>query len=347
MRNCLGRSGGCRRDRRARLRCPWAAAGPGRASRRRADQRHKPHWCGGCRRDRRARLRYPRCRKVQRAWPRCRWAAGPGRTTSRRAEPPIIDPAPLVWRAPEGSAAVLVGGGGARTKQKSHIISYGHFWRPPRNVAIATTLLHDLKYPQGNYVRNCLGRSGGCRRDRRARLRCPWAAAGPGRASRRRADQRHKPHWCGGRRRDRRAWPRCPWAADPGRATRRRTKPPISDTSPTGMEGAGGTGGPGCGARGRRRGLARLRDRPLRAKLACGDLAGGPPHTSTHSGPARRTERAAARQGRRAFTQLDQTLNTVESANTQHNRKCKHSAQSRLRALSAVAQPPPRRPGPR
>ena len=107
MRNCLGRSGGCRRDRRA--------------------------------------------------WPRCRWAAGPGRTTSRRAEPPIIDPAPLVWRAPEGSAAVPVGGGRARTKQKSHIISYGHFWRPPRNVAIATTLLHDLKYPQGNYVRNWRG----------------------------------------------------------------------------------------------------------------------------------------------------------------------------------------------
>ena len=144
MRNCLGRSGGCRRDRRAWLRCPWAVAGPGRASRRRADQRHKPHWCGGCRR-------------ARRAWPRCRWAAGPGRTTSRRAEPPIIDPAPLVWRAPEGSAAVPVGGGRARTKQKSHIISYGHFWRPPRNVAIATTLLHDLKYPQGNYVRNWRG----------------------------------------------------------------------------------------------------------------------------------------------------------------------------------------------
>ena len=35
--------------------------------------------------------------------------------------------------------------------------------------------------------------------------------------------------------------------------------------SPTGVEGAGGTGGPGCGARGRWRGLAGLRDRPLRA----------------------------------------------------------------------------------
>ena len=36
---------------------------------------------------------------------------------------------------------------------------------------------------------------------------------------------------------------------------------------------------PGCGACGRRRGLAGLRDRSLRAKLVCGDLAGGPPPT--------------------------------------------------------------------
>ena len=33
------------------------------------------------------------------------------------------------------------------------------------------------------------------------------------------------PHWCGGRRRDRRAWLRCPWAvAGPGRASRRRAE---------------------------------------------------------------------------------------------------------------------------
>ena len=48
------------------------------------------------------------------AWQRCLWAvAGPGRTTSRRAAPHISDQAPLVWRAPEGPAAVPVGGGGA------------------------------------------------------------------------------------------------------------------------------------------------------------------------------------------------------------------------------------------
>ena len=46
--------------------------------------------------------------------------------------------------------------------------------------------------------------------------------------------------------------------------------------------------GPGCGAGGRRQGQGGPRDRPLRAvRLACGDLAGGPPPTDTHSGPAR------------------------------------------------------------
>ena len=75
----------------------------------------------------------------------------------------------------------------------------------------------------------------------------------------RQATHRHRrPHWCGGRRRDRRAWLRCPWAA----------------------------AGPGRGAGRRRQGQGGPRDRPLRAKLACGDLAGGPPPTSTHSGQA-------------------------------------------------------------
>ena len=54
-----------------------------------------------------------------------------------------------------------------------------------------------------------------------------------------------------------------------------------------GVEGAGGTGGPGRGAGGWRQGQGGPRDRPLRAvRLACGDLAGGPPPTGTHSGPA-------------------------------------------------------------
>ena len=67
-------------------------------------------------------------------------------------------------------------------------------------------------------------------------------------------------------RRDRRAWLRRPWAvAGPGRIARQRAKPDLSTPGPTGVEGPEGTGGPGRGARGRWRGLAGLRDRPLRA----------------------------------------------------------------------------------
>ena len=55
-----------------------------------------------------------RCGGRRRDLPRCRWAAaGPGRASSRRTQPHISDQAPPVWRAPEGSAAVPVGGGGA------------------------------------------------------------------------------------------------------------------------------------------------------------------------------------------------------------------------------------------
>ena len=39
------------------------------------------------------------------------------------------------------------------------------------------------------------------------------------------------------------------------------------------------------------------RDRPLRAQLACGDLAGGPPPTGTHSGQALRAGQEAQRAG--------------------------------------------------
>ena len=52
---------------------------------------------------------------------------------------------------------------------------------------------------------------------------------------------------CGGHRRDRRAWLRCPWAvAGPGRASRRRAKPHISNQAPLlwrEPEGPEGTGG--------------------------------------------------------------------------------------------------------
>ena len=115
---------------------------------------------------------------------------------------------------------------------------------------------------------------------------------------------------CGGRRRD---LPRCRWAAaGPGRASSRRAErssqrerlaggsPPTgthSDQAPLvwrAPEGPEGTGG--------------LRDRPLRAKLACGDLAGGRArrrpehqrcHTATTPGPT-----ASGRAGRAAAGDL-------------------------------------------
>ena len=63
---------------------------------------------------------------------------------------------------------------------------------------------------------------------------------------------------CGGRRMDWRTWRRCPWAvAGPGWAIY-SDPAPLVWRAPEGPEGTGG-----------------LRDRPLRAKLACGDLAGG------------------------------------------------------------------------
>ena len=86
---------------------------------------------------------------------------------------------------------------------------------------------------------------------------------------------------CGGRQRE---LPRCRWvAAGPGRASKRRAKQ-RQQPSPTGVEGAGGTGGhgrasrrrawprcrwavvgPGRGAGGWRQGQGGPRDRPLRA----------------------------------------------------------------------------------
>ena len=50
-------------------------------------------------------------------WLRNEGSEGPGRASSRRVELPNSDPAPQVWRAPEGPeglAAVPVGGGRAR-----------------------------------------------------------------------------------------------------------------------------------------------------------------------------------------------------------------------------------------
>ena len=84
------------------LRCRWAAAGPGRASRRRADQRPGPTGVEGAGRS---------CRSAGGRW---QGLAG------LRGDAPISGQAPLVWRAPEGPegtgglrGAVPVGGDGA------------------------------------------------------------------------------------------------------------------------------------------------------------------------------------------------------------------------------------------
>ena len=140
--------------------------------------------------------------------------------------------------------------------------------------------------------RRCGGHRGACA----AWPRCRWAAAGPGLDPRRRTEPHVSDHaplvWrapegpegqaglrddapsersatkrrrCGGHRGACAAWPRCRWAAaGPGLDPRRRTEPHVSDHAPLvwrAPEGPEGQGG--------------LRDRPLRAKLACGDLAGG------------------------------------------------------------------------
>ena len=80
------------------------------------------------------------------------------------------------------------------------------------------------------------------------------------------------------------------WAAvGPGRASRERARPHPSSASAASVDGAGGI----CrGAGGRWRGQGGPRDRPLRAfRLACGDLAGGPPPTGTPSDLAHRSGR--------------------------------------------------------
>ena len=142
-----------------------------------------------------------------------------------------------------------------------------------------------------------------CGGRRRPWLRRPWAVAGPGRAS-----TATRPHWCGGRRRDRRARAgfearrRRDCGAWPGFETTHSAT--HQRPSPTGVKGAGGTGGtgespdagPGRGAGGRWQGQGGPRDRPLRAagsRVAISRAGRRPPaHTAarpikaSHAAPA-------------------------------------------------------------
>ena len=255
------------------------------------------------------------------ARPRC-WsaAAGPGRA-SRRGESSSAQQAPPVWRPPAGPenlAAVPVGGGRARARLEAtrraklaartasgRAAAHGRTKQPgprdrPRGARNTSGTTSNKTGRQGRQ-RDLPWR----RRVRRTWLRCPWAVAGPGRASR-----RHKHRRCGGRRRVRRTWLRCPWAvAGPGRGAGRRWQGQggprtrrivLSTTGPTGVEGAGGTGGPGCGARGRRQGLAGLRDdapsRRLAARTASGRAAAHG-HTEQPSSNTRKPRPADAGRG--------------------------------------------------
>ena len=105
--------------------------------------------------------------------------AEPGRAPSQRTEPHISDQAPPVWRAPEGPE----GTGGLRDRPLRAAGSRVAISRAAgpdgaRNNSGATSIKLNREF---RLHRRCEGR-------KRAWLRRPWAVAGPGRASRRRAE---------------------------------------------------------------------------------------------------------------------------------------------------------------
>ena len=138
---------------------------------------------------------------------------------------------------------------------------------------------------------------------------------------------------------ERRTRPGCWWAAaKPGRASRRRAQPPISHHAPLlwrAPEGPEGTGG--------------LRDRPLRAagsRVAI-SRAAGPDGTRNTNGATSNTHRkAAAHRHTQRFSSQNKTRGSPSGPPRVHATSS-YSTPSRGRAFSAVAQPRPRRPGPR
>ena len=145
---------------------------------------------------------------------------------------------------------------------------------------------------------------------------------------------RTRRHRHGRRPRDRRARLRCPWAvAGPGWTTRRCAQPHVSTPGPTGVEGTGGCGGPGCGARGRWRGLAGLRaDAPSEARGADGSRAGRRP----------RAHRAARPTGQHVWRPEHQRRHKHSREYERHNTyrpKQRHSKQRGARSASAPRAP--------
>mgnify|MGYP006976861210 CR=1 FL=1 len=106
MRNCKAptesrRCGGSGGRKRAWLRCRWAVAGPGRASRRHITTQHRRrHWCGGCRRDRRARAGFEidHSEPQARVW-RSRGRPGP-KAPDTQAPHHNLEPRPTSARRP-------------------------------------------------------------------------------------------------------------------------------------------------------------------------------------------------------------------------------------------------------
>ena len=107
-----------------------------------------------------------------------------------------------------------------------------------------------------------------------------------------------------------------------------------------GVEGAGETGGPGRGAGGRRQGQGGPRDRPLRAKLACGDLAGGPPPTGTHRGPAQKHTRRPKHQRRHKQHQRCHTQHPHANGWGASRHPTRHQHQSTNRSQPALTPSP-------
>ena len=151
--------------------------------------------------------------------------------------------------------------------------------------------------------------------------------AWPGFEATRRATSATRRHWCGGHRRDPWAWLRGPWAAaEPGQASHSDLAPQVW-RAPEGPEGLAavpvGGGGAWPGFETTRR--AKLAARTARGRAAAHGHNQQPGPTAHHAAPGtpvgpqatnqatHATQTRGSPPGRRAFTQLVHTLDTVES----------------------------------
>ena len=131
---------------------------------------------------------------ADRAWLRCRWAAArPGRATSVR---PTL-----------------------QTSSNQHDLN--------RLAKTSVTNVVNLSPKTSIFTEKADGLTTFVTTGQKSTRKTPWiddVCNNTRRATR----QHNRPHWCGGRRRDRRARPRCRWAAaGPGRATHRQQATPV------------------------------------------------------------------------------------------------------------------------